>query len=93
MRDVDDGTRAEHGLCVCLVDEGNGKVRLVLDDVARDGSTWTPRTFFTHNRYSKKAVLAHSLTDKELSKIGLAVMTRLVAVTLPSDRPSGKRRR
>jgi hypothetical protein len=78
-RDVDDGVRSEHGLCVCLVDEGNGKVRLVLDEVTRAGSAWTTKMFYTHKRYPKKSVVNHSLTEKQLAEIGEAVLVRLAA--------------
>jgi hypothetical protein len=81
--DVDDGRRATRGLCACLVDEENGRVRLVLDDLIHDGSGWKAQTFYTHRRYSKKAVLKLALTDKDYADIGAAVVMRLVAATFP----------
>jgi hypothetical protein len=97
-KDVDDGRRAALGVCACLVDEENGRIRLVLDDVTRDGPTWTARTFYTHKRYPKKKLLDLALTDKDLAAIGFAVMVRLVVATFPSEararsRTTSRRRR
>ena len=90
LQDVDDGVRAEQGLCVCLINEGDGNVRLVLDEVTRDGKSWTTRTFFTHNRYPKKAAVELSLSTKDFSKIGRTLMAGLVSRTFPAKHPHRK---
>jgi hypothetical protein len=92
--DVGDSTRAEQGLCVCLVDEGNGSVRLVLDDVARDGTTWKATTFYTHKRYQKRALYDLLRQRRDLADIGLAVMVRLIVGAFPPEerRPRSRRK-
>jgi hypothetical protein len=89
--DVDDSRRAALGVCACLVDEENGRVRLVLDDVTRDGSTWTARTFYTHKRYPKKKLRDLALTEKDLAEIGFAVVLRLAVQTFPPKTRAGSR--
>jgi hypothetical protein len=88
--DVGDRRRAEKGLGVCLVDEGNGQLRLVLDDVAREGSTWKDFCFYTHKRYPKEKLLELLLSEKELAEIGFALMARLVVLTFPGQ--TGRKR-
>jgi hypothetical protein len=82
--DVDDGVRAGLGVAACLVDEGNGRVRLVLDDVTREGQTCAVHGFYTHRRFPKKALLSLALKEKDLADIGMAVLVRLIARTFPS---------
>jgi hypothetical protein len=83
--DRNDLRRAEIGLAVCLVDEENGDLRLVLDDVTHDGSAWKDLSFYTHKRYPKKKLLQFGLSEQELAEIGFAVIARLVA-----GRPPGR---
>jgi hypothetical protein len=75
----DDGVRAKSGLAACLVEEKDGRLRLVLDDVVRSGAGWADRFFLTHRRFEKQRVLDCRLSQRELAEIGLIVMGRLVA--------------
>jgi hypothetical protein len=83
--DVDDGVRGPVGVSACLVDEGDGRLRLVLDDVARDGPTCTVETFYTHKRFPKKALLSLALKEKDLADIGMSLLVRLIARTFPAE--------
>jgi hypothetical protein len=78
-KDVDDGRRSERGVAVCLVLEGNGKARIVMDDVRRVDGGWMTTTFFTHRRVNAADLM--KLPKRELEEIGLALVSRLVALS------------
>jgi hypothetical protein len=81
--DRDDGVRGDGGVVVSLVDAPDGKVRLVFDDVLRDGSgdarAWRHQFFFTRTEVDLDALQETKLSDSDLARIGFAIAARLAA--------------
>ena len=81
--DPDDGVRGESGVVVSLVDQPGGKVRLVFDDVLRNGlaerATWSHQFFFTRTEFDLDALLETKLSEADLARIGFAIAVRLAA--------------
>ncbi len=75
----DDGVRGRSGVVVSMVDAPDGKVRLVFDDVQRNGSSWSHQFLFTSVELDRKALLETTLTDAELASLGFAIAIRLAA--------------
>ena len=67
-----------------LLDEGDGRSRLVMDDVRSEGAanpmTWEFHAFFTQKTLDNKCLDSMTLTDDEYRDIGIAVIARLLAV-------------
>jgi hypothetical protein len=77
--------RAFYGVVACLRLLDSGEVRLVLDDVCSKTDSW-PQEWqshwpFTYNDYEGKTFLACDLSEKQLAKIGLSLVARLLALT------------
>ena len=62
-----------------MVDRPDGKVRLVLDDVQRNGSSWSHQFLFTSLELDRDALLETTLPDAELARLGFAIAVRLAA--------------
>jgi len=84
MVEVDDAIRAENGVVVCLRNLGNGRSRLIFDDVMGDSAsnpiTWSFENVFTWVDYSDKDLDLTKLTESEYQMIGVNIVTRLLAL-------------
>lgn len=80
---ADDGIREGSGIAVSLRRTSNGRVCLVLDDVAvqlgvgRNG--WRHETFFTAKEFDRSALENLNLSKDELAEIGENILIRLLA--------------
>lgn len=79
--ETDDGKRGNSGVVCCLRDLGNGRVRLVLDDVSNpEFSTkgkWNHEVVFTWKDYDFSQIENQELSDKELADFGFNLLVRL----------------
>jgi len=77
--------RSKEGIAVCLTDLGDGRSRLMIDDVVADdpeaqNPVWRHRVFYTQNTYPNDSLDKMSLSDDEYRQIGVAVVARLLAI-------------
>jgi len=84
--EYDDKVRDKKGVVVCLRDMGNGTSRLFFDDVIADRDAnpinWSHDAFHTFTPEFEDADLrAMTLSSSDFEKIGIAVVTRLLAST------------
>jgi len=82
--ETDDGKRPTLGVVVSLLDLGNGKCRVILDDV-RSGqpqreTSWQFASFYTDKRLDSRQLDAMSLPEAEFQELGAAVLARLLAL-------------
>lgn len=89
---ADSGRRGLRGVCVSVTPT-RAVFRLAFDDCVRaaDG-TWKAVRFFTHLDLTRRELKHLDLTRDQLADIGLALVTRLRAVT-SAARPAQSRRR
>jgi hypothetical protein len=83
--EYDDKIRSKVGLAICLRDMGNGTSRLFFDDVAADKIenpiNWKHTYFYTFTPEFKNSEIEDlNLTEDQLQQIGVAVVTRLLAL-------------
>ncbi len=82
--DVDDEIRDKFGAVVCIRDMGNGKSRVVLDDVENTSGSgqgdWRHKILVTFKDYDTKALNDLELTEEEFAGLGHYVLARLLAV-------------
>ena len=81
----DDKIRASKGVVACLRDMGNGTSRLFFDDVVADKESnpinWSHDYFFTFTpELANSELEAMSLSSERLEQIGVAVVSRLLAL-------------
>ena len=78
--EADDGKRGRSGVVCSLRDLGNGRLRVVLDDVSNsEGSTkgnWSHEVVFTWKDYDAAKIENQELSDKELAELGFNVLVR-----------------
>ena len=77
--------RSKEGIAICLTDLGDGRSRLMFDDVIADepeaqNPVWRHKVFYTQNTYPNDLLDEMSLTDDEYRQIGVAVIARLLAI-------------
>jgi hypothetical protein len=81
--ETDDAVRSNSGVVCCLRDLGNGKVRLVLDDVANESRStsgnWSHHVLFTWKDFEAKEIDGLTLSESELAGFGFSILARLVA--------------
>jgi hypothetical protein len=78
---MDNETRPKRGIVVSLLDQGDGRSRLVMDDVRSKGaSTWMFDAFFTQKTLDNVCLDSMALTDDDYRDIGIAAVARLLAV-------------
>jgi hypothetical protein len=84
MADVDDAIRSENGVVACLRTTGNGKSKLIFDDVKGDSSLnpveWSFNGFYTWREYSDEDLDQMKLTTREYQMIGENLVARLLAL-------------
>lgn len=83
--EYDDKIRSKLGVAICLRDMGNGNSRLFFDDIKGDKDqnpiTWKHDSFYTFtSEFPNDAVNKMNLSEKEYTKIGEAVVARLLAL-------------
>jgi hypothetical protein len=82
---IDNEVRDDRGIVVSVVDRGDGRARIVMDDVAIVGDasarTWQHQVLFTANDYDLAALRDLTLTDEQLRDIGFNVVARLLALS------------
>ena len=84
-QDTDSNHRAKEGIVICLRDLGDGRSRLIFDDVVADDPTardriWRHKVFFTHNAYPNNDLDHMKLSDQQFQEMGEAVVARLLAI-------------
>jgi len=78
---MDNETRPKRAVVMSLLDEGDGRSRLLTDDVRSKGaSTWMVDAFFTQKTFDDGCLDSIALTDDDYRDIGIAVVARLLAV-------------
>jgi len=79
--ETDDKIRGCSGVVCSLRDIGNGKIRLILDDVSKKNKStnekWEHEVVFTWNDYKSKDIMENKLTNKELINIAHNLIARL----------------
>jgi hypothetical protein len=82
--ETDDMIRSCSGVVCCLRELADGKLRLVLDDVANDHKTtsghWKHHILFTWKDFEAKEIDELRLSEKELASFGFSILARLVAL-------------
>ena len=72
------------GVAAYLKDEGDGKLRLALDDVEaiseKEGTSWKHIVSFTSNSYDANSLKELSLSKEQFSEIGENLVIRLLAM-------------
>lgn len=83
--DPKDDALSDRGIACWLEAQPDGQVRLVMDDVERRDpstpATWRTKILFTWRDYDKALFLESALSERELSDIGLNVVSRLAALS------------
>jgi hypothetical protein len=81
---MDNETRPKRGVVVSLLDEGNQRSSLIIDDVRSQGpatpTTWMLDAFFTQRIFDNGDLDSMTLTDEVYRDIGIAVVARLLAL-------------
>ena len=79
----DNGIRGKNGVVLSLLDLGNNKLRIVMDDVSNESGSckepWKHEVLVTWKDYYEKEITDHSLSEEELAGIGAYVVARLAA--------------
>lgn len=82
--DTDDGQRPRMGVVVTLLDIGDGRIRLIMDDVSSDDlrreTSWKHEWFFTRMQFDSEATDEMRLSADTYRAIGESVMARLLAL-------------
>jgi len=82
--ETDDLVRSHSGVVCCLRELPNGKLRLVLDDVANESETasgrWKHHVLFTWKDFEAQEIDELKLSEKELASFGFNILARLVAL-------------
>ena len=82
--EADDGKRPTLGVVVSLLDLGNGRCRIILDDVHSDSpqreTSWRFDCFYTHKPLDSRQLDAMALSAGEYQGLGEAVLARLLAL-------------
>jgi hypothetical protein len=76
--------RGNFGVVCSLVEQPDGKIRLVLDDASSPASrfpqAWQTLTPFTSKDYGESEFLGVALSEEELADIGMNLVARLSAL-------------
>lgn len=80
----DDRKRGSCGVVCSLREIGNGRLRLVLDDVKNESGFmpghWKHHVLFTWKDYEVGQIVDLKLSEKQLAGFGFNVLARLVAL-------------
>jgi hypothetical protein len=84
MADVDDAIRSENGVVVCLRTTGDGKSKLIFDDVKGNSAlnpvAWSFSNFYTWHEYNDEDLDQLKLSSREYQMIGENLVARLLAL-------------
>jgi hypothetical protein len=83
MSDQDNADRDESGVICYLREQGEGKIRLVLDDAFTSTASqqvWEIKRLFTWRDFDQAAFFSTEFSERDLADIGLALVTRLAAL-------------
>jgi hypothetical protein len=79
--ETDNGKRGASGVVISLVDVGNSKLRIVLDDVKNESGSklgpWSHHVLYTFKDYNADDIKNQQLSDKELAEFGFNILVRL----------------
>jgi hypothetical protein len=82
--EMDDEVRPALGVVVSLMDRGDGRSRLILDDVRsrtpQRTTAWGFDAFYTQKSHNNADLDDMALTDEEYRDIGVALVVRLLAL-------------
>jgi hypothetical protein len=82
---ADDGRRSNVGVVASVVATEGGRIRLCFDDVAAKSTSWPQEwrtnAHFTSLECDAEAVLSINLSEQQLADIGLALVSRLAALS------------
>lgn len=85
----DDLKRGKLAVICSIVNQPDGKVRLVMDDAASSTAefpqSWRSTVLFTFNDYPAHDFLEPRLSEEQLADIGLAIVVRLAALARTRD--------
>ena len=80
----DDRVRGAEGVVVCVVELGDGRIRIVFDDVAVQTSkwpyAWTTEELFTWLECDTATFANASFSERQLADLGLTLVGRLAAI-------------
>ena len=81
---MDNEARPGRGVVVSLLDDGNQRSSLIMDDVRSNGpatqTTWMLDAFFSQRIFDNGDLDSMTLTDDVYRDIGIAVVARLLAL-------------
>lgn len=84
VTDEDDVVRAGKGVVASLGDLGDGRSRIIFDDVVTDGNganrVWNHSNFFASNAYIESSLEEMTLSDDQYRDIGIVLVARLLAL-------------
>jgi len=72
-----------NGVVAYIVETGDGRITLTIDDVSsskQPPTSWCQEFFYTSNSYDSEAMKNMSLTKEQYAKIGENIILRLLAV-------------
>ena len=82
--EVDDQRRGGGGVVCSLRELGEGRIRLVLDDVKNEGGSaqgpWKHHVLFTFKDFNVEEIVNLQLSERELSEFGFHILARLAAL-------------
>ncbi len=82
--EADDSIRSDSGVVCCLRELGDGKLRLVLDDLSNKSKTtsgpWEHIVVFTWQDFPEQEIMELKVSEKKLAEFGFNVLARLVAL-------------
>ena len=80
----DDRKRGSSGVVCSLMEIGNRRLRLILDDVKNENGSmqgpWKYHVLYTWKDYKIDQIADLKLSEKELAEFGFNVLARLVAL-------------
>ena len=80
----DNKSRGAGGIVISVRDNGDGQVRVTMDDVENNSGNisgvWEHRAFVTDKDYSKESFQSLNLSEKEFTSFGHYIFARLEAI-------------
>ncbi len=82
--ETDHKTRGRCGVVCSIIDMGNGKSRVILDDVSNSSDDqqgpWSHEVLYTHKDYDSHTLEELELSEEEYAAFGHAMFARLCAL-------------
>ena len=90
LPELDDGMRGTTAVSVSVRDEGEGRLRLIIDDLKQVGDqkypSWETYCFVTWATISRDEVCEFEFTDEQALGLGQTVLARLGALLKGQER-------